>query len=356
MRQLPHHPCGARGALSEPQVTTHHRRRLSSALTLSSVSPTDRSTATTLLQTFVQEGYKRTHVHTLEFWVRFPNRKNCRYGEAPAAAASWRAHDGRRQRGTACPHLYRYRLTHTYCSLTRLPPTHPQKCVGAPILQLHFQVQWRARLPPPSVLLPHTCTQDGWFLQPKRRPAWIPRRTVPSNCICKCSRMRVCLSPPIVLLPHTCTQDGWFLQPKRRQALLPRRTVPSNFICRMRARLSPPIVLLPHTCTQDGWFLQPKRRPVRLPRRTVPSNCICRCSRIRACLSPPIVLLPHTCTQNGWFLQPKRLPVRLPRRTVPSNCICRCSRVRPPPPTHTPPPHTGFPMIAHLSRLRGTLA
>jgi hypothetical protein len=60
---------------------------------------------------------------------------NCRYGEAQAVAASWRAHDGRRQRGTACPHLYR-------------------------------------------------CTQDGWFLQPKRRPARLPRRTVPSNCIC----------------------------------------------------------------------------------------------------------------------------------------------------------------------------
>jgi hypothetical protein len=42
----------------------------------------------------------------------------------------------------------------------------------------------RARLPLPRVLLPHTCTQDGWFLQPKRRPVRLPRRTVPSNCIC----------------------------------------------------------------------------------------------------------------------------------------------------------------------------
>ena len=68
-----------------------------------------------------------------------PSSRICRYGEAQAAAASWRAHDGRRQRGTACPHLYRYRLTHTYCSLARLPPTHP--FVGGPILQRHFQVQ-----------------------------------------------------------------------------------------------------------------------------------------------------------------------------------------------------------------------
>ena len=63
----------------------------------------------------------------------------CRYGEAPAAAASWRAHDGGRQRRTACPLLYRYRHTHTYCSLARLPPTHP--FVDAPILQWHFQVR-----------------------------------------------------------------------------------------------------------------------------------------------------------------------------------------------------------------------
>jgi hypothetical protein len=101
---------------------------------------------------------------------------------------------------------------------------------------------------------------------------------------------------PRVLLPHTCTQDGWFLQPKRRPARLPRRTVPSNCICRcsrMRARLSPPRVLLPHTCTQDGWFLQPKRRPDRLHRRTVPSYCICRCSRMRARL-PLHILLLHT--------------------------------------------------------------
>jgi hypothetical protein len=137
--------------------------------------------------------------------------------------------------------------SHTYCSLARLPPTHP--FVGAPILQRHFQVQWRACLSPPRVLLPHTCTQDGWFLQPKRRPARLPRRTVPSNCICRCIRMRARLSPPRVLLPHTCTQDVWFLQPKRRPARLPRRTVPSNCICRcirMRARL-PLHILLLHT-------------------------------------------------------------------------------------------------------------
>jgi hypothetical protein len=55
---------------------------------------------------------------------------------------------------------------------------------------------------PLSALLPYTCTQDGWFLQPKRRPARLPRRTVPSNCKCRCSRMRARL-PLHILLLHT---------------------------------------------------------------------------------------------------------------------------------------------------------
>ena len=146
-----------------------------------------------LVETYIQPEfnklYQTPHTHNI-----------CRYGEAPAAAASWRAQDGGRQRRTACPLLYRYRLTHTYCSLARLPPTHP--FVGAPILQRHFQVRWRARLSPPRVLLPHTYTQDGWFLQPERRPARLPRRTIFSRCICRCSRMRARL-PLHILLLHT---------------------------------------------------------------------------------------------------------------------------------------------------------
>ena len=85
----------------------------------------------------------------------------------------------------------------------------------------------RARLSPPRVLLPHTHMLDGWFLQPERRPARLPRRTILSRCICRCSRMRVCLSPPRVLLPHTYTQDGWFLQPQfsSRSSLVPSVTM-----------------------------------------------------------------------------------------------------------------------------------
>ena len=47
----------------------------------------------------------------------------------------------------ACPLLSRYRLLHTYCPLSHLPPTH-LLLLGAPILQWHFQVRWRARLLP----------------------------------------------------------------------------------------------------------------------------------------------------------------------------------------------------------------
>jgi hypothetical protein len=183
--------------------------------------------------------------------------------------------------------------------------------------------------PPPSPPCPPPSHMHaGWMVSATKTPTTSApsQDRVPSNCICRCSRMRTSLSPPRVLLPHTCTQDGWFLQPKRLPPRLPRRTVPSNCICRcsrMRTSLSPPRVLLPHTCTQDGWFLQPKRLPPRLPPRTVTSNCICRCSRMRTPLPPPRVLLPHTCTQDGWFLQPKRRPVLLPRRTVTSNCISK---------------------------------
>jgi hypothetical protein len=74
---------------------------------------------------------------------------------------------------------------------------------GPSLLTLYVGVcRMRARLSPPRVLLPHTCTQDGWFLQPNRRPARLPRRTVPSNCICRCSRMRARL-PQHILLLHT---------------------------------------------------------------------------------------------------------------------------------------------------------
>jgi hypothetical protein len=143
--------------------------------------------------------------------------------------------------GQPSPHKPRLVVSHSTCPPLSSSPHSHSFVLGTAVINTHT--------PPPRVLLPHACTQDGWFLQPKRRPARLPRRTVPSNCICRCSRMR--------------------------------------------ARLPLPRVLLPHTCTQDGWFLQPKHRPARLPRKTVPSNCVCRCSRIRARL-PLHILLLHT--------------------------------------------------------------
>jgi hypothetical protein len=91
--------------------------------------------------------------------------ENYRYGEAPAAAASWRAHDGRRQPGTACPHLYRYRLTHTHtarslaCPLLTLLSARPFfNCIlrsnGAP-----------ASLPPASSSLTRARRMDGFCNQ-----------------------------------------------------------------------------------------------------------------------------------------------------------------------------------------------
>jgi len=72
--------------------------------------------------------------------------------------------------------------------------THTARSLACPLLTLASATPFSngifrshdARVPPPRVLLPHTCTQDGWFLQPQRRPARLPRRAVPSDCICRC--------------------------------------------------------------------------------------------------------------------------------------------------------------------------
>jgi hypothetical protein len=82
----------------------------------------------------------------------------CTYVEAPSAASCW-AHDGGRQRRSACPLLFRYCLIHTYCSLDRLAPIHP--FVRAPILQRHSQVPWRAYQPAASSFPTHTRRMDG---------------------------------------------------------------------------------------------------------------------------------------------------------------------------------------------------
>jgi len=67
-----------------------------------------------------------------------------------------------------------------------------------------------ARLSPPRVLLPHTNTQDGWFLQPKRRPARLPRRTLFSRCTCRCSSLRARLSSP-PRPPPSHIDAGWMI-------------------------------------------------------------------------------------------------------------------------------------------------
>jgi hypothetical protein len=182
--------------------------------------------------------------------------------------------------------------------------THTARSLASPLLTLSSARPFSngifrsngapASLSPASSSLTHARRMDGFCNQNADQLGSLAGPSLSTVYVCGVACAPASL--PRVLLPHTCTQDGWFLQPKRRPARLPRRTVPSNCICMwssMRARLSAPRVLLPHTCTQDGWFLQPKRRPARLPRRTVPSNCICRWSRMRARL-PLHILLLHT--------------------------------------------------------------
>ena len=53
-----------------------------------------------------------------------------------------------------------------------------------------------------------------------------PSQDYLSRCICRCSRLHARLSLPRVLLPHTYTQDGWFLQPERRPARRGARATP----------------------------------------------------------------------------------------------------------------------------------
>jgi hypothetical protein len=107
------------------------------------------------------------------------DKRVCHYGEAPAAAASWRAHDGGRQRRTACPLLYRYSLTHTYCSLARLPPTHP--FVGSPFSNCIFRSDGApASLPPASSSLTHTRRMDSFCNQKADQLGSLPGLSFPA--------------------------------------------------------------------------------------------------------------------------------------------------------------------------------
>jgi hypothetical protein len=72
--------------------------------------------------------------------------QKCSYGESPAAAASWRAHDGSLHWRTACPLLYRYHLLNRWlCLLFVLAETkislrpytlHTARSLACPLLTL----------------------------------------------------------------------------------------------------------------------------------------------------------------------------------------------------------------------------
>ena len=89
---------------------------------------------------------------------------NCRWRGAGGGGVQACTHDCSRQRGTACPLLYRYRLTHAYCSLARLPPTHP--FVARPFSNGIFRSNGApASLPFASSALTHTRRMDGFCNQ-----------------------------------------------------------------------------------------------------------------------------------------------------------------------------------------------
>jgi len=97
---------------------------------------------------------------TMEFWI--PNEPPCvivpgSHGPQVTAASS----GGRRDP---------FCLIHAYCSLARLPPTHP--FVGAPILQRHFQV---ARPPASPPCPPPSHIHAGWMVSATTTPtSWAP--------------------------------------------------------------------------------------------------------------------------------------------------------------------------------------
>jgi hypothetical protein len=70
-----------------------------------------------------------------------------------------------------------------------------------------------ARPPPSPPRPPPSHMHAGWMVSATKTPtssAPLPRRTVPSNCICRCSIMRARLSPPRVSsLTHARRMDGF---------------------------------------------------------------------------------------------------------------------------------------------------
>jgi hypothetical protein len=137
-----------------------------------------------------------------------------RYGEVLAAAASRRAHDGGRQLRTACPLLYRYSHTHTYCSLARLSPTHP--FVGGPILPpfafshgIFRSDDASASLPPVSSSLTHTRRMDGFCNQNADQLGSLAGLSFPTVYVGVVEYASTSLSRASSSLTHTRRMDGF---------------------------------------------------------------------------------------------------------------------------------------------------
>ena len=121
--------------------------------------------------------------------------------------------DGGLQRRTACPLLYRYRHTHTYCSLARLPPTHP--FVGAPISNGIFRSDVApASLPPASSSLTNTRRMDGFCNQSADQLGSLAGLSVPDVHVGVVECASAFLPPASSSLTHTRSL-GWMVSATR---------------------------------------------------------------------------------------------------------------------------------------------
>ena len=187
-----------------------------------------------------------------------------RYGEVLAAAASRRAHDGGRQVRTACPLLYRYSHTHTYCSLARLSPTHP--FVVGPILPpfafshgIFRSDDASASLPPVSSSLTHTHRMDGFCNQNADQLGSLAGLSFPTVHVGVVECASALLSPASSSLTHTRRMDGFCNQNADQLGSLAGLSFPAVYVGVVECApdsLSSASSSLTHTRRMDGFCNQ----------------------------------------------------------------------------------------------------
>jgi hypothetical protein len=139
----------------------------------------------------------------------------------------------------------------------------------------------------------------------KCQPARLPRRTIFSRCIRRCSRMLARLPPPRVLLPHTYTQDGWFLQPNANQLCsLAGLSFPAVYVGVVEcspASLPPASSSLTHTRRMDGFCNQNADQLCSLAGLSFPAVYV----GVEECASPS----PYTYSSSTHRFPDERTPI-----------------------------------------------